>query len=95
MYAPRLQSLSKDERWALGFAHRVDRRADAALAEIRSMADKARTDLGLWRSADGFTDIIFLQSGTDAYYGTGQSALRVLEDRIERLSWAVHAASFK
>jgi hypothetical protein len=92
MYAPKLLPMTKDERWAIGFAHRVDHKADEALAEIKRMADKARTDLGLWRGDYGFTDIIFLQSGTDAYYGTGQSVLRDMEDRIERLSWAVHAA---
>lgn len=45
MYAPKLRFMTDDERWAEGFAYRIDVKADAALAEIKAMADKARSDL--------------------------------------------------
>ena len=45
MYAPKLRFMTDDERWFEGFCYRIDVQADAALAEIKVMADKAREAL--------------------------------------------------
>jgi hypothetical protein len=44
MYAPKLLPYTAEERWQMGFNHRIDRMADEALAEIKAMADKARDE---------------------------------------------------
>lgn len=42
MYAPKLQPYTREERWTMGFHHRIDSRSEEIKAEIKAMADKAR-----------------------------------------------------
>lgn len=58
-YAPKLLDLSADERWKLGFEHRVDEMANRIHAEIRGMAYKARAEI----SSRATETVTFIQSG--------------------------------
>lgn len=72
MYAPKMLAYSREERQALGLAHRIDTAADAALAEIKAMADKAREDLGLLEPAPKErTDFENLYAAVQQYLAPG------------------------
>lgn len=45
MYAPKLRMMTDDERWAEGFAHRVDTKFDALLKETMEEFAKLRQEL--------------------------------------------------
>jgi hypothetical protein len=64
-YAPKLLDLSADERWKLGFEHRVDQMANRIHAEIRGMAYKARADI-FSRATES---VGFIQSGVNPTFG--------------------------
>jgi hypothetical protein len=94
MYAPKLQPLSKDERWRLGFEHRIDAMANAAQEEIKDAAYKARLALGLLdikRSDDGryvnaATIVGWCPSGTSI---TIQTSMQDIRNQLERIGWVI------
>lgn len=92
MYAPKLLPYSAEERWQMGFEYRINRMADEALNEIRTMVAKAKTELGLWNIVSADTDAWFLQSGSGVTAAKLRSNMLDLEDKIERLSWGIYGA---
>jgi hypothetical protein len=81
MYAPKLRDMTADERWAEGFAYRIDTRADEIKAEIAQMVKKARVELGLMEAVtptERYIDVGIYQSGNalDALYWAQAQGMR-------------------
>lgn len=76
MYAPKLRDMTVEERWAEGFAYRINDKAEQIAAEIKAMVQKARLDLGLIQPVTaGSIDKPPLQNPWDGLRALGQDEI--------------------